>query len=985
MSKSIKVHDHFGHETVFDDEHFFNSGFLGLTGKKPFEWQKRLFRLFLKGIIPRRIALPTGSGKTSLMVIWLLAFTRLASMEERKMLPRRLVWIVDRRVVVDQATEEAQNIRQKMCHLESIEDHDVRKVLSVVEEEVCNACINHLDETIPLAVSTLRGELADNQEWKKDPSKLGIIIGTVDMIGSRLLFSGYGDGGYFRPYHAGLLGIDALIVVDEAHLSPALAKTIEQVEKHSAAAKHPFTPMRTVQLTATPRGHSANTFLLRNDDEDMKDPTTSLAIRMKCEKMLFIHACDTTAEEKEKKRSDALCNEIISYAIRYAGTGQRVAVYVRPPKLAEKIHNALKKCDKIEKNNVGLLTGTIRGYERDQLEKGRVFKAFYNREYVTDTPDGGSTYYLVMTSAGEVGVNISADNMVCDLVSLESLIQRLGRVLRFGGLGKIARIDLVHTFGTAKDRKLYKKKIREKVQKTPEWKTLGFLEERDQKISDESMPGNDPSNSETKGIDVSPWSFTANPFPEGAYSNVPWSPQVDASHIDQWSMTSIPDNTFPQRRPVAPWLHGVKELFPETYLVWRDDVELITKIKLEPRKLRKHFSSFRILSHEKVKCKTFDLVQFFGLKKNPKVSKNNKEIENEAQRRKNLSDISIIVQNVDGTTLQLNLFELESRLQELQSIAFLSYSTLILPSKFGKLKDGIIDLKAKNPVKDVFCEMNGQGRKRILMGFDGSCWKWTENLEATENEKWEPLDGVNENDGPDEAFRKLAQLNDSRVMSQILLSSPSETIEDIGSREKNENGLSTWLVYLVQDKKDKLDAFERSLVQHHSDVRGIACRLADRLLITKEMKKAIELAAVYHDSGKNQELWQRAIGNLNFSRPLAKSKRAHFNSHLTCGYRHEFGSLMELSNNNSGLEGELFKHLIASHHKSGRPGFEQRAFDRNYPLNLNRKTALQAMERFFVLQKKYGWWGLAYLEAILKAADGLASAGYTDGSVDHEE
>ena len=985
MSKSIKVHDHFGHGTVFDDEHFFACGFLGFTGKEPFEWQKRLFKVFLKGEIPRRVALPTGAGKTSLMAIWLLAFTRLASMKKRNVLPRRLVWIVDRRVVVDQATEEAQNIRQKIRDLENIEDQAVRKVLSAVKEEVCNACINHLNEAIPIAVSTLRGELADNQEWKKDPSRLGIIIGTVDMIGSRLLFSGYGDGGYFRPYHAGLLGIDTLIVLDEAHLSPALAKTTEQVEKHSAASKHPFTPMRTVQLTATPRGHSDETFLLRSADEDMKDPNTPLAIRMKCEKMLFTHACDTTAEEKEKNRTDELCKKIISYAIEYAGSGQRIAVYVRYPKLAETIYNVLRKCDKIEKRNVGLLTGTIRGYERDQLEKGPVFQAFYEHENVTSTPGFGSTYYLVMTSAGEVGVNISADHMVCDLVPLESLIQRLGRVLRFGGFGKIARIDLVHTYGTTKDRKSYKKKTKEKLAKTPEWKTLGFFEERAQQISNESLPGNDQSHSEAIGIDVSPWSFTVNPFPENAYSHVPWSPRVDESHIDQWTMTSIPDKELPQRRPVAPWLHGAIESFPETYLAWRDDVELITKMKLKPRELGKHFSSFRVLSHEKVKCKTFDLVQIFGLRKNPKIPKSNKENEKEERRKKEFSNIPIIVQNADGTIQQLSLFELELRFQEIKNIAFLSYATLILPSKFGKLKDGIIDSKSKKPVKDVSCEMSGRERKRILMDFDGSLWRWTDNLKGAENEKWEPLNALKDNGDIVKVLRELAQRHDSRVVSRILLPAVSEVIEDIERRENKESGPGALLVYLVQDKKDKVVAFERSLAQHHSDVRGIARRLADRLLITKEMKKAIELAAVYHDSGKNRELWQRAIGNLNFSRPLAKSKRAHFNSHLTCGYRHEFGSLMELSHNNSDIEGELFKHLIASHHRSGRPGFDQRAFDRNYPLNLNRKTALQAMERFFVLQRKYGWWGLAYLEAILKAADGLASAGYTDGSVDHEE
>ena len=71
-----------------------------------------------------------------------------------------------------------------------------------------------------LGISTLRGELADNEEWSKLPFRPGVIVGTVDIIGSRLMFSGYGDGAYDRPRHAGLLGNDTLIIFDECHLVP---------------------------------------------------------------------------------------------------------------------------------------------------------------------------------------------------------------------------------------------------------------------------------------------------------------------------------------------------------------------------------------------------------------------------------------------------------------------------------------------------------------------------------------------------------------------------------------------------------------------------------------------------------------------------------------------------------------------------------------------------------------------------------------------
>ena len=53
-----------------------------------------------------------------------------------------------------------------------------------------------------IGVSTLRGQFADNAEWRNDPARPAIITGTVDMVGSRLLFSGLAAGsnrGRFMP------------------------------------------------------------------------------------------------------------------------------------------------------------------------------------------------------------------------------------------------------------------------------------------------------------------------------------------------------------------------------------------------------------------------------------------------------------------------------------------------------------------------------------------------------------------------------------------------------------------------------------------------------------------------------------------------------------------------------------------------------------------------------------------------------------------
>ena len=200
-------------------EHYF---VLLTTNKHSFHWQRSLYFNLIAKQYPRAIDLPTGTGKTSFMAVWLLALGYLAK-SGGKLLPRRLVWVVNRRVVVDQATDTANQLATALETLPP--DDNLRCAISSLSAS------GGL-----LAVSTLRGERADNGKWKQDPSQAAIITGTVDKIGSGMLFSGYGDGEYYRPVHAGLLTVDALLVNDESHLSPAFAKLARTIEEMRPAA-----------------------------------------------------------------------------------------------------------------------------------------------------------------------------------------------------------------------------------------------------------------------------------------------------------------------------------------------------------------------------------------------------------------------------------------------------------------------------------------------------------------------------------------------------------------------------------------------------------------------------------------------------------------------------------------------------------------------------------------------------------------------------
>ena len=193
-------------------------------GPEPLRWQIRMFQQLCANDVPRVCTLPTGMGKTSVIHLWLLAL-RHQIRENQPRLPTRLVYVVDRRTVVDQATDIAERIQRNLPELRLPKQW--------------------------LSVSTLRGRFADNREWAADPSRPAIIVGTVDMIGSRLLFSGYRSSYKLRPLDAGLLGQDTLLVLDEAHLSAPFEKLVRALGNEGDFQGNQGWPMRVMCMSAT--------------------------------------------------------------------------------------------------------------------------------------------------------------------------------------------------------------------------------------------------------------------------------------------------------------------------------------------------------------------------------------------------------------------------------------------------------------------------------------------------------------------------------------------------------------------------------------------------------------------------------------------------------------------------------------------------------------------------------------------------------------
>ena len=98
----------------------FRSFFQDLWGYDPFPWQAMLADRVAATGWPKAVDLPTASGKTACLDV---AVHALASRAERPVVersdPRRIWFVVDRRIVVDEAYERAQVIADRLANAQA--------------------------------------------------------------------------------------------------------------------------------------------------------------------------------------------------------------------------------------------------------------------------------------------------------------------------------------------------------------------------------------------------------------------------------------------------------------------------------------------------------------------------------------------------------------------------------------------------------------------------------------------------------------------------------------------------------------------------------------------------------------------------------------------------------------------------------------------------------------------------------------------------
>lgn len=406
----------------------FAAYFSALWAQEPFPWQQRLAsQVCTQGTWPAGLDLPTAAGKTATIDIAVFHLAWAADQGAARRAAARIAFVVDRRLVVDSAYERAQELAGRLA--DAAEDGGASgSILGRVAARLLT-----LAETggPPLRVARLRGGMPREPDWARTPAQPTVLLSTVDQVGSRLLFRGYGVSDSMKPVHAGLLGTDTLLLLDEAHLSQPFAETCQGLRRLGTGATGPAV----VALSATPTGTQGERFGLDQAD------STSATLQARLEASKPARLVPLTVREADiHALAAAYVEEALALAGLLPGAGAAspavrrpvVAVVVNRVRRArvvfETLRSRLASAGLDGEADVVLLTGRVRDLDRDAI-----LKDYLPRMRAQRTPDPSARpLFVVATQCIEAGADLDFDTLVTEIAPLDSLRQRFGRLNRLG-------------------------------------------------------------------------------------------------------------------------------------------------------------------------------------------------------------------------------------------------------------------------------------------------------------------------------------------------------------------------------------------------------------------------------------------------------------------------------------------------------------------------------------------------------------------------
>ena len=913
----------------------FGQCFQSLTGHPPFGWQRRLFEEWLSaGKLPWAVDIPTGLGKTAVMAVWLLARAAGAN------LPRRLVYVVDRRAVVDQATRFAEQLRGNM-------PGELAAKLEI--EEGADG----------LAISTLRGGFAGNRDWLDDPVKPAIIVGTIDMIGSRLLFEGYGVSRGMRPYHAGFLGVDTLVLLDEAHLCPPFEALLRQIAGHrdgklgARPGNEPTAPpFHLISLSATGREAAGMPpdSLFALEDRDREEPVVRQ--RLTARKRLNV-------TELADARSLVECMTDRAIELGGGAPPSRVVVYcnsrrqaVEAKGLIDREFKRRQRAGELEDGWVSeLLVGERRVHERTALEIWLERNGFLGGSKAqSQTPT-----FLIATSAGEVGVDLDADHMVCDLVAYERIVQRLGRVNRRGGENRTATVEVFAV----------QPELKANARKADKEEHERSLETYNRRLAPlVQLPRGEDGRRDASPSATAALKCGRPDIVNAATTPAPLHPELTRPLLDAWAMTSL--KRHEGRPEVAPWLRGWEvDDDPRTDVVWRKHLPHVRRddgIWAPPAMVAEFFRSAPIHATERleaVSSRVFDWL----LKRVLEIGKCG---ENHESAVGDEEIVAILMDRAGEHRADANLFDLrrlaaragsmnksEQRIRDRDKREWrerlLPGALLVVDARIAGLRDGMLDEKSES--EPVAADTDEGWRKGKV---DPSAERSRPQIGFRVEEVAHSEEG--------EGLKTASEFDDWRHVRTF------ETRLDARGVARRGLAVYKWPDDVADEDSRSILSAPQTLTDHAKQAAARARELATRLELPGEEIEALAVAALLHDDGKAAARWQNAMNAPKDGGPYAKT-RGGGSWRLLEGYRHEFGSLLRAERADlPERTRDLILHLIAAHHGNARPLISSAGCE-DGPPSLQESKAGEAALRFARLQKRYGPWGLAWREAILRAAD----------------
>ena len=405
-----------------------------LNARDPFPWQRRLAeQVAATEQWPAEVGVPTGLGKTACLdiAVWWLASQADRQPAERTA-PTRTWWVVNRRLLVDSTAEHAEWIARVLG------DPDAANVVGRDREVV--ASVAHRLSSLsaepggsPLEVIRLRGGVASRTT--ADPSQPAVLLCTLPMYGSRLLFRGYGSNRRLRVVDAAMAGTDSLILLDEAHLAPHLRALLPALaactpDAHATLGQARSSP-RIAALTATGDAASGQRFDL--DDDDRAHPVVRQ--RLDAAKPLELRV---ETSDSARRLTDATL-KLLQRAPRPAAC----VVFTNTPKTARETFGRLRKLLPEDAAEVLLLTGLTREREAEWV-RARILDRDHGMAAARAVAAGRQRHLVVVaTQTLEVGADIDAEYLVTEACGVRALTQRLGRLNRLGRFPH-ARATYVH-------------------------------------------------------------------------------------------------------------------------------------------------------------------------------------------------------------------------------------------------------------------------------------------------------------------------------------------------------------------------------------------------------------------------------------------------------------------------------------------------------------------------------------------------------------